>query len=137
MLPVTTPRVPSSIAVDTSTHGAGGAPALSALTEYLYRMVHYPQMDLDYTFYQMFHLCFSPSRAYVHAPSLVLVLSIDRSIDRCSISPIIDALCSTMARTTARWMATLVLLNRIIQQLPHNKIPQTYEAEAEAAAEAQ
>jgi hypothetical protein len=66
MLPVTTPRVPSSIALDAS--GSSSTPALATLTEYLYRMVHYPQMDLDYTFYQMFHLCFSPSRAYVALP---------------------------------------------------------------------
>mmetsp|Transcript_40912 Transcript_40912/g.66352 ORF Transcript_40912/g.66352 Transcript_40912/m.66352 type:complete len:249 (-) Transcript_40912:39-785(-) len=32
--------------------------------EYLRRIVHYPQMDLDYSFWQMIYLCIAPSRVY-------------------------------------------------------------------------
>merc|ERR1712137_1032431 len=36
----------------------------SFLPEYVRRIFHYPQMDLEYTFWQMFMLCFNPSRVY-------------------------------------------------------------------------
>mmetsp|Transcript_421 Transcript_421/g.1460 ORF Transcript_421/g.1460 Transcript_421/m.1460 type:complete len:246 (-) Transcript_421:72-809(-) len=46
-----------------STEGRFSA-TTSVLPEYIRRIVHYPQMDLEYTFWQMFHLCVSPSRVY-------------------------------------------------------------------------
>jgi len=36
----------------------------SFLPEYLRRIIHYPQMDLEYTFWQMFYLVVEPSRVY-------------------------------------------------------------------------
>jgi len=36
----------------------------SWVPEYLQRMIHYPQMDMEYTFWQMFYLCVQPSRVY-------------------------------------------------------------------------
>eukprot|EP01117_Protostelium_nocturnum_P012964 TRINITY_DN479_c2_g3_i1.p1 TRINITY_DN479_c2_g3~~TRINITY_DN479_c2_g3_i1.p1 ORF type:complete len:247 (+),score=19.81 TRINITY_DN479_c2_g3_i1:143-883(+) len=36
----------------------------SRLPEYLRRLTSYPQMDIEYTFWQMFYLCVSPSRVY-------------------------------------------------------------------------
>eukprot|EP01094_Clydonella_sp_ATCC50884_P029254 TRINITY_DN9092_c0_g1_i1.p1 TRINITY_DN9092_c0_g1~~TRINITY_DN9092_c0_g1_i1.p1 ORF type:complete len:244 (+),score=53.97 TRINITY_DN9092_c0_g1_i1:300-1031(+) len=36
----------------------------SLIPEYFYRMCNYTQMDLEYTFFQMFYLCVSPTRAY-------------------------------------------------------------------------
>eukprot|EP01089_Gocevia_fonbrunei_P016427 TRINITY_DN5082_c0_g1_i1.p1 TRINITY_DN5082_c0_g1~~TRINITY_DN5082_c0_g1_i1.p1 ORF type:complete len:249 (-),score=-6.23 TRINITY_DN5082_c0_g1_i1:2-748(-) len=36
----------------------------SYFPEYLRRIFHYPQMDLEYTFWQMFYLCINPSRVY-------------------------------------------------------------------------
>jgi len=34
------------------------------LPEYVRRALSYPQMDMDYTFWQMLYLCFAPSRVY-------------------------------------------------------------------------
>eukprot|EP01098_Paradermamoeba_levis_P009895 TRINITY_DN4141_c0_g1_i1.p1 TRINITY_DN4141_c0_g1~~TRINITY_DN4141_c0_g1_i1.p1 ORF type:complete len:249 (-),score=35.39 TRINITY_DN4141_c0_g1_i1:13-759(-) len=34
------------------------------LPEYLRRMVQFPQMDMEYTFWQMIHLCFAPQKMY-------------------------------------------------------------------------
>jgi len=34
------------------------------LPEYIRRMINYPQMDLEYTFWQMVYLCISPSKVY-------------------------------------------------------------------------
>eukprot|EP01118_Nematostelium_gracile_P001359 TRINITY_DN11399_c0_g1_i1.p1 TRINITY_DN11399_c0_g1~~TRINITY_DN11399_c0_g1_i1.p1 ORF type:complete len:243 (-),score=17.46 TRINITY_DN11399_c0_g1_i1:46-774(-) len=34
------------------------------ITEYLRRLTSYAQMDFEYTFWQMFYLCFNPSRVY-------------------------------------------------------------------------
>lgn len=31
----------------------------------LLRIVHYPQMDIEYTIWQMFYLCIAPSKVYV------------------------------------------------------------------------
>jgi len=36
----------------------------SIFPEYLRRIIHYPQMDIEYTFWQMFYLCIEPSRVY-------------------------------------------------------------------------
>jgi len=36
----------------------------SLLPEYFRRMLHYPQMDVEYTFWQMFYLCVRPSTVY-------------------------------------------------------------------------
>ncbi|PRP79149.1 UNC-50 family protein [Planoprotostelium fungivorum] len=36
----------------------------SRLPEYLRRLLSYTQMDIEYTFWQMFYLCFNPSRVY-------------------------------------------------------------------------
>jgi len=36
----------------------------SYLPEYLRRILHYGQMDIEYTFWQMFYLCIKPSRVY-------------------------------------------------------------------------
>jgi len=38
----------------------------SVLPQYLRRIVKYQQMDLEYTFWQMFHLCTSPKVVYQH-----------------------------------------------------------------------
>lgn len=45
----------------------GTAPASSSsihLPEYVRRLFQYPQMDIDYTLWQMLYLCVSPSRVY-------------------------------------------------------------------------
>lgn len=47
----------------------GGQPAThrynnSFVPEYVKRIVRYAQMDIEYTFWQMFHLCVNPSRVY-------------------------------------------------------------------------
>ncbi|EGC28968.1 hypothetical protein DICPUDRAFT_159511 [Dictyostelium purpureum] len=34
------------------------------IPEYFRRIFHYPQMDIEYTFWIMFYLCFGPSRVY-------------------------------------------------------------------------
>jgi len=34
------------------------------IPEYFRRIFHYPQMDIEYTFWIMFYLCFNPSRVY-------------------------------------------------------------------------
>lgn len=34
------------------------------MPEYVRRAFNFPQMDIDYTFWQMLYLCFSPSRVY-------------------------------------------------------------------------
>jgi len=36
----------------------------SLIPEYIKRIFHYPQMDIEYTFWQMFYLCCSPTRVY-------------------------------------------------------------------------
>lgn len=36
----------------------------SSFSEYFRRVLHYEQMDLDYTFCQMLYVCFSPNRLY-------------------------------------------------------------------------
>jgi hypothetical protein len=36
----------------------------SSFSEYFGRVLHYEQMDLDYTFCQMLYVCFSPNRLY-------------------------------------------------------------------------
>ncbi|KAL6079091.1 Unc-50 [Balamuthia mandrillaris] len=36
----------------------------SYVPEYLRRLVQYPQMDIEYTFWQMFYLCVDPGRVY-------------------------------------------------------------------------
>ena len=36
----------------------------SVLPEYIRRILHYPQMDIEYTFWQMFYLCWNPHRVY-------------------------------------------------------------------------
>jgi hypothetical protein len=35
-----------------------------SFNEYFRRVLHYEQMDLDYTFCQMLYVCFSPSKLY-------------------------------------------------------------------------
>ncbi|KYR02296.1 UNC-50 family protein [Tieghemostelium lacteum] len=54
MLPITYSRLNSNI-------GAGGR---RLIPEYFRRIFHYPQMDIEYTFWIMFYLCFNPSRVY-------------------------------------------------------------------------
>ena len=41
-----------------------GTSRSSGIPEYFKRMFNYTQMDLEYTFYQMFYLCVAPARAY-------------------------------------------------------------------------
>jgi hypothetical protein len=36
----------------------------SLIPEYIRRIIHYPQMDIEYTFWQMFYLCVNPHRVY-------------------------------------------------------------------------
>lgn len=45
--------------------GGGGHYTPSALLpQYFRRLLHYPQMDLEFTFSQMVYLCTSPSKVY-------------------------------------------------------------------------
>ena len=46
---------------------AGRQSSSLSLPEYLRRIVHYPQMDIEYTFWQMLYLCINPWRVYVAA----------------------------------------------------------------------
>jgi hypothetical protein len=54
MLPTTTTPRPRSSRYNTG----------SLLPEYIRRILHYPQMDIEYTFWMMFYLCFNPARVY-------------------------------------------------------------------------
>lgn len=38
--------------------------ASPSFSEYMRRMIHYAQMDIDYTFAQMIYLCFAPRKVY-------------------------------------------------------------------------
>lgn len=48
-------------------HVESERPSFSAspsVSEYMRRMIHYAQMDIDYTFAQMIYLCFAPRKVY-------------------------------------------------------------------------
>jgi hypothetical protein len=42
----------------------GTRSSLDVLGQYLRRLIHYPQMDIEYTLWQMFQLCFNPKKVY-------------------------------------------------------------------------
>eukprot|EP00171_Calliarthron_tuberculosum_P011481 IDg11481t1 len=44
--------------------GVGGSASSVQVPEYVRRLFQYPQMDIDYTLWQMLYLCVSPSRVY-------------------------------------------------------------------------
>lgn len=47
-----------------STRGSTGYVTAGMLPQYLRRLLHYPQMDVEYTFTQMVLLCTAPSKVY-------------------------------------------------------------------------
>eukprot|EP01132_Coremiostelium_polycephalum_P004557 gene4557-5678_t len=61
MLPITY----NSVGNGSSNSSRGGNTRYKRLIpEYFRRIFHYPQMDIEYTFWIMFYLCFNPSRVY-------------------------------------------------------------------------
>ncbi len=42
----------------------GASSRVSIIPEYIRRIWNYPQMDIEYTFWQMFYLCCNPARVY-------------------------------------------------------------------------
>eukprot|EP01111_Echinosteliopsis_oligospora_P020032 TRINITY_DN998_c1_g1_i1.p1 TRINITY_DN998_c1_g1~~TRINITY_DN998_c1_g1_i1.p1 ORF type:complete len:180 (-),score=19.84 TRINITY_DN998_c1_g1_i1:175-714(-) len=54
--------IPSHLHHHSARRGGGGNKGW--ILDYIRRLVKYPQMDLEYTFWMMFHLCISPKVVY-------------------------------------------------------------------------